>query len=448
MNNVGRTMAGTSATFTALDTYDVRFPTSRWRHGSDAMNPDPDYSAAYVVLRTDRGDGLQGHGFAFTIGRGNEVQLAAIRAIAPLVVGRSVDEALLDMGAFWQRLRSDSQLRWLGPDKGVLQMAVAAVTNAAWDIFAKTAGKPLWKLLADLSPEAIVDLVDFRYLSDALTRDEALAMLRRNAGTKAQREAHVRVHGYPAYTTSPGWLGYTDEQLREACSEAVRGGFEFVKIKIARDFERDLRRCSIAREALGSSRKLMLDANQYWSVDEAISTIPRFAQFDPWWIEEPTHPDDVVGHARIASAVAPIRIATGEHAANSIVFKQLLQQRAIGVAQIDACRSGGVNDVVATMLMAAKFGVPVCPHAGGVGLCELAQHLAIFDYIAVSTTMENRVLEYVDHLHEHFIDPVTIRNGRYVVPETPGFSSELEPSSIAQYLFPNGSAWSIPAQAS
>lgn len=430
-----------SVRFTALETYDVRFPTSRERDGSDAMNPDPDYSAAYVVLRTDDPAGHAGHGFAFTIGRGNDVQVAGITALAPHVVGRPVADVCDDMGAFFRLLTHDSQLRWLGPEKGVMQMAIAAVVNAAWDLAAKRAGVPLWKLLADLSPEAVVALVDFRYLSDALTPGDALEILRRNAATRMQREAEMRATGFPAYTTSAGWLGYSDDKIRSRVREALAGGFTHIKLKVGRDLDDDVRRCRIARTEMGPSPKLMVDANQIWDRDTAIAAIRRLAEFDLFWVEEPTNPDDVLAHAAIAAAVAPIAIATGEHAANRVTFKQLLQARAIGFAQIDAVRSGGVNDTIATLLLAAKFGIPVCPHAGGVGLCELVQHLAIFDYIAIGAHLENRVLEFVDHLHEHFVDPVRIERAHYRAPLAPGFSSAMHPESIAAFTFPDGAAW-------
>jgi L-fuconate dehydratase len=430
-----------SARFTSLETYDVRFPTSRDRDGSDAMNPDPDYSAAYVVLRTDDPAGHAGHGFAFTLGRGNDVQVAGIAALAPYVVGRTVAEICDDMGGFFRQVTHDSQLRWLGPEKGVMQMATAAVVNAAWDLAAKRAGVPLWKLLADLTPEAIVDMVDFRYLSDALTADEALTILRRNLPSRAEREREMRAQGFPAYTTSAGWLGYDDAKIRARVRSALADGFRHIKLKVGKDLEDDVRRCRIARAEMGSEPKLMVDANQTWDRDAAIAAIRRLAEFDLFWVEEPTSPDDVLAHAAIARAVEPIAIATGEHAANRVTFKQLLQAGAIGFCQIDAVRSGGVNDTLATLLLAAKFGIPVCPHAGGVGLCELVQHLAIFDYIAIGASLENRVLEFVDHLHEHFVDPVRIERARYVAPLTPGFSSAMYPESVAAYSFPNGSAW-------
>lgn len=429
------------AVFTRVETFDLRFPTSAQSHGSDAMNTDPDYSAAYVVVGTDAADGLEGHGFAFTIGRGNEVQTAAIRALAPLILGLSVADVCADMGAFSRRLRADSQLRWLGPDKGVMQMAVAAVLNAVWDLAAKRAGKPLWKLLVDMSPEEIVALVDFHYISDVLTPEQALAMLRRNAAGRVDRQRHIEECGFPAYTTSPGWLGYSDEQLAAACRKAAEDGWDYVKLKVGRDVDDDVRRCAIARTALGPSRRLMVDANQLWSVDEAIATIERLREFDLWWVEEPTHPDDVIAHARIAERIAPVKIAGGEHAPNAIVFKQFFESNAIAIAQVDACRSGGVNDIIATLLLAAKFDIPVCPHAGGVGLCELVQHLAIFDYVAVSCSLENRMIEFVDHLHEHFLEPAIVQNGRYIVPRAPGFSAAIRPESIEGYRFPDGAEW-------
>ncbi len=427
--------------FTAFETFDVRFPTSLAHDGSDAMNPDPDYSAAYVILRTDDPGGLAGHGFAFTIGAGNDVQVAGIKALAPFVVGRDVETVCADMGAFFRSMTHDSHLRWLGPEKGVMQMAIAAVANAAWDIAAKRAGLPLWKLLADMSPEAIVALVDFRYLSDALTQSEALALLERNAPTKAERERTVRAQGFPAYTTSAGWLGYSDEKIAMLVRAAVDDGFTHIKLKVGANAADDERRCRIAREAMGPDLQLMVDANQFWDRDRAIAAVHELRAFNLYWVEEPTSPDDILAHAAIARAIAPTAVATGEHVSNRVVFKQLLQANAIGFCQIDAVRSGGVNDTLATMLLAAKFGVPVCPHAGGVGLCELVQHLSIFDYIAVGASFEHRVLEYVDHLHEHFIDPVVVKRARYVVPTAPGFSSAMHAASIAEYRYPDGPVW-------
>jgi L-fuconate dehydratase len=431
----------TGTTIVGLETIDVRFPTSRALDGSDAMNPDPDYSAAYVVLRTDAEDGLEGHGFAFTVGRGNEVEVAAIEALRPLVVGRSVDELLADLGGFWRSLVGDTQLRWLGPEKGVVHMATAAVVNAVWDLYAKREGKPLWKLLADMAPQELVDVVDFRYIEDFITPAEALALLEERAGGRAEREELLRAEGIPAYTTSAGWLGYSDDKLRRLVGEALQEGFTHIKLKVGASLEDDVRRCRIAREAMGPEHRLMVDANQVWGVDEAIEYVQRLQPFDLLWIEEPTSPDDVLGHARIARAVAPIGVATGEHVQNRVMFKQLLQEDAMAYCQIDACRLGGVNEVVAVLLMAAKAGVPVCPHAGGVGLCELVQHLAAFDFVAVGASFDDVVVEFVDHLHEHFVDPCEVRNGRYVTPLAPGYSSEILPESLAAYAFPGGAVW-------
>ena len=428
-------------TITGVVSRDVRFPTSENLDGSDAMNPAPDYSAAYAVLKTDSPEGFEGHGLAFTIGRGNELCVAAIEALAPLVVGRTLGSFAEDMGAFWHHVTGDSQLRWVGPEKGVIHLAAAAVVNAVWDLYAKSEGKPLWKLLSDMSPEELVRCVPFRYITDAITPEEALGILRENEGTKVEREGEMLREGFPAYTTSAGWLGYSDEKIRRLCREAVEAGWGHVKIKVGADVEDDERRARIVREEIGPDRKLMLDANQVWDVEEAIANMGRLAEFDPWWIEEPTSPDDVLGHARIARAVAPTGVATGEHGMNRVLFKQLFQADAINFCQIDACRLGGVNEVLAVLLMAKKFGVPVCPHAGGVGLCEYVQHLSIFDYIAVGASLEDRVLEYVDHLHEHFLDPIRIKNGRYAPPEKPGYSIEMHPESLDAFEFPTGSAW-------
>lgn len=426
---------------TNLVVRDIRFPTSRQLDGSDAMNPDPDYSAAYVILETD--GPRQGHGLAFTIGRGNEIVVAAVRALAPLIVGRTLDSITANLGEFWRHITGDSQLRWIGPEKGAIHLATAAVVNAVWDLYAKTEGKPLWKLLVDLTPEELVRCIDFRYLTDALTPPQACELLQRLAPSKAARETEMRERGYPAYTTSAGWLGYSDDKLRRLCREAIAQGWNHLKIKVGRDLEDDIRRCTIIREEIGWERRLMTDANQVWDVPQAIEWMKHLAKFQPWWIEEPTSPDDVLGHAAIARAMAPlgIGVATGEHCQNRIVFKQLLQANAIRFCQIDAARLGGVNEALAVLLLAAKFGVPVCPHAGGVGLCEYVQHLSIFDFIAVSGSTENRVIEYVDHLHEHFIEPVTMRDGCYLPPNRPGYSIEMKPESLAQHEFPTGPAW-------
>jgi L-fuconate dehydratase len=424
-----------------LETVDLRFPTSRHLDGSDAMNPDPDYSAAYVILHTDHPDGLTGHGFTFTIGRGNDLCCAAIQHLAPLVLGLPLDEVFADLGGFWRRVTGDSQLRWLGPEKGIIHLATAAVVNAVWDLYAKSERKPVWKLLADMTPEQVVACLDFRYIRDVLPPAEALDLLRRQEPGKPAREAALRRDGYPAYTTSAGWLGYDDAKLRRLCREAVAAGWGHVKLKVGADIEDDVRRCRIAREEIGPDRRLMVDANQRWSVDEAIEHMRSLAEFDPWWIEEPTSPDDVLGHAAIARAVAPIGVATGEHVQNRVMFKQLMQADAISFCQLDACRLGGVNEAIAVLLLAAKFGVPVCPHAGGVGLCELVQHLSMFDYIGISGSLENRVVEYVDHLHEHFVHPVLVRDGRYLPPTAPGYGAEVKAESLAAFRYPDGPEW-------
>jgi L-fuconate dehydratase len=432
---------------TSLQVLDVRFPTSRSLDGSDAMNPDPDYSAAYVILRTDAGDGLEGHGLTFTIGRGTEVVVAAVHALEPLVVGRSVEATEADLGGFWRELVGDSQLRWIGPEKGAIHLATAAVVNAVWDLVAKRAGKPLWKLVVDLSPEELVDLVDWRYLTDVLTRDEALAMIAPLAATKAEREAELLRAGYPAYTTSVGWLGYDDDKIKRLCREALAEGWTRFKMKVGADLDDDRRRAAMIRAEIGPDRMLAVDANQRWDVGVAIVWMRELALFDPYWIEEPTSPDDILGHAAIARALAPIRVATGEHVHNRVMFKQLLQAEAISICQIDACRLGGVNEVIAVLLLAAKFGVPVCPHAGGVGLCELVQHLSAIDCIAISGRLDGRMIEYVDHLHEHFLDPVVIDRGAYRLPTRPGYSAEMRPESLERYRFPDGAEWDGGAEA-
>ncbi|MCL2553253.1 MAG: L-fuconate dehydratase [Actinomycetia bacterium] len=429
-----------SPTITEVDVYDIRFPTSEQLDGSDAMNPDPDYSAAYVVLRTDAPGGLAGYGLCFTIGRGNDVVAAAIRTLRPYVVGRAVDSVTGDLGAFYRLLTHDSQLRWLGPEKGVMHMAAGAVVNAAWDLAARQAGRPVWELLAGMTPEQIADLVDFRYLSDALTRDEALEILRRAEPGRAERAALLRREGYPAYTTEPGWLGYSDEKLTRLAKEAVDAGFRQIKLKVGADLDDDLRRMRLAREAVGPDIRIAVDANQRWDVQEAVDWMNALAPYDVYWIEEPTSPDDVLAHAAVRAA-QPVRVATGEHVANRVVFKQLLQAGAVDFVQIDAARVGGVNENIAILLLAAKFGVPVCPHAGGVGLCEMVQHLSMFDFVAVSGTREDRIIEYVPHLHEHFTDPVVMENGAYRAPDAPGFSVRMVPESLADYRYPDGPVW-------
>jgi L-fuconate dehydratase len=437
---IGFLAANLPVRIVSLEARDVRFPTSRFLDGSDAMHPDPDYSAAYVVLRTDH-EGLEGHGLTFTIGRGTEICVVAARAFEPFVVGRTLEGIQADMRAFWRSLVADRRLRWLGPEKGVVHLAAAAVVNAVWDLWAKQAGKPLWKLLSDMSAEQLVACVDFSYIADVLDEEQALELLRRQEPGRAARETDFLENGYPAYTTSAGWLGYDDAKIETLVRAALDGGFGHVKMKIGRDLADDIRRAALIRAAIGPDRKLMMDANQSWGVDESIAAIRRLREFDPWWVEEPTSPDDILGHARIRREIAPIRVATGEHVQNRIVFKQLFQADAIDVCQIDACRLGGVNEAIAVLLLAAKFGVPVCPHAGGVGLCEYVQHLAAFDYIAVSGSQDERVIEWVDHLHEHFRDPAIVRNGRYRAPLASGYSVEMLPESLDEYEYPGGRAW-------
>lgn len=419
----------------ALETTDIRFPTSLSLDGSDAMNADPDYSAAYAVIRTDAADGVEGHAFVFTIGRGNDVQVAAIDALAGHLVGREIEPLLDDMGTTFRDIIGDSQLRWLGPEKGVMHMAIGAVVNALWDIKAKRAGLPLWQLLARMTPEELVSLVDFRYLTNALTPEDALAILRAAVPGRAEREAELLATGYAGYTTSPGWLGYSDEKLERLAREALADGFTQIKLKVGADLDDDIRRFRKAREVLGPDFPIAIDANQRWEVSEAIEWVNALAEFNPAWVEEPTSPDDILGHAEIARGIAPIRVATGEHAQNRMIFKQLLQANAIEVMQIDAVRVAGVNENIANLLLAAKFGVPVCPHAGGVGLCEAVQHLSMFDFVAVTGTREGRLIEFVDHLHEHFVVPTDIQGGSYMPPTAPGASMEMKAESIAKYTW-------------
>jgi L-fuconate dehydratase len=423
-----------------LKVLDLRFPTSRAAIGTDAMHPDPDYSAAYVILETDAG--LEGHGLTFTIGRGNEICAAAIDAFRHHVVGTRLEDLTADLGAFWRRLAGDSQLRWLGPEKGVIHISMAAIVNALWDLYARSQRKPLWKLLVDMTPGEIVRCIDFRYITDALTPDEAVDLLERQRAGAAERERALLQEGYPAYTTSAGWIGYSDDRVRAACHDAMAAGWTHFKVKVGASPEDDYNRVRLVRDAIGPDRALMIDANQRWDVAEAIDRVKALSAFNLLWIEEPTSPDDVLGHAAIAHAVAPVGVATGEHCANRVLFKQLLQAGAISFCQIDSCRLGGVNENLAVLLMAAKFGIPVCPHAGGVGLCELVQHLSMFDYVAVTGTLERRVTEFVDHLHEHFVNPVVIRNARYMPPLQPGYSAEIRAESRARYRYPEGAAWS------
>lgn len=420
---------------------DIRFPTSKSLDGSDAMNPDPDYSAAYVILKTNHPENLEGHGLTFTIGRGNELCVQAIKSLSYLIKGKSLKSFTSNMGDFWKMITGDSQLRWLGPEKGVIHLATGAIVNAVWDLYAKAEGKPLWKLLADMTPEQLVSCIDFTYITDAITPSEALQMLKEKEGSKQERIANLLASGYPAYTTSAGWLGYSDDKMRRLCREAKEQGFKHMKIKVGSDLDDDMRRAAIIREEIGDDLKLMMDANQKWDVDEAITNMESLKKFNPWWIEEPTSPDDILGHAKIAKAVKPIEVATGEHCQNRVIFKQLMQSGALGICQIDSCRVGGVNEILAILLMAAKFKIPVCPHAGGVGLCEYVQHLSMIDYIAISGSQEDRIIEYVDHLHEHFYDPVVIKNGTYMPPTLSGYSITMKEDSLATYTFPDGEYW-------
>ena len=430
-------------TITSVTVRDIRTPTSRTLAGSDAMHTDPDYSGAYVILHTDNSDGLEGHGLTFTIGRGNEICVAAALALAPLVRGLTIEDIARDMRGFWRRLTGESQLRWIGPEKGAIHLATAAIVNAAWDLLAKVKRKPIWKLIADMTPEQIVACVDFRYITDAITEAEALAILRRNAPTRAKREAEMTARGFPAYITSAGWMGYSDDRVRALCREALAQGWNRFKIKVGRNTEENVHRCAVMREVIGPGSVLMLDANQTWDVGEAIEYMQPLKQFNPLWIEEPTSPDDILGHAAIRRAVKPIGVATGEHCQNRVIFKQLMQAEAIDFCQVDACRLGGLNEVLAVLLMAAKFGIPVCPHAGGLGLCEYVQHISLIDYLCISASLEHRAIEFADHLHEHFVNPVVMRDGRYVPPTAPGYSVEMLPSALDRFEYPRGAEWKV-----
>jgi L-fuconate dehydratase len=424
---------------TKVTVIDLRFPTSRESIGSDAVNKDPDYSAAYCTLETN--SGLEGYGLTFTLGRGTELCVLAIEYLSRFVKGRTLDSLTENMAAFCRQLTDESQFRWLGPEKGVIHLAAGALINAVWDLYARAEKKPLWKLLAELEPEQILSAVEFRYIDDALSRAEAGEILKEAQRGKAERLSLLQREGYPAYTTSVGWYGFSDERIRELCRQALADGWTSFKLKVGGDAKDDLRRGRLVREEIGWTNKLMVDANQRWGVEEAIRHTRELAELDLWWMEEPTSPDDILGHARIRAEVSPVRIATGEHCHNRVMFKQLFQAKAIDVCQIDSCRVAGVNENLAILLMAAKYKVPVCPHAGGVGLCEYVQHLAIFDYLCVSGSMENRVIEYVDHLHEHFLDPVRIRRGRYLLPEMAGYSIAVRQDSLDRYSFPDGEVW-------
>ncbi len=429
-----------SLIITSIETKDIRFPTSKTLDGSDAMNPDPDYSAAYVILKTND-PSLEGHGLTFTLGRGNELCVAAIESLSYLLKGKSLVKLTSDMAGFWRMITGDSQLRWLGPEKGVIHMATGALVNAVWDLYAKSEKKPLWKLLADMTPEQLTGCIDFTYITDAITPEEAIQMLKKLEHSKQERIDFLLKNGYPAYTTSAGWLGYSEDKIRRLSRQAKEEGWTHMKMKVGANVKEDIKRAGIIREEIGDNIKLMMDANQKWDVNEAIENMKLLARFNPWWIEEPTSPDDVLGHGAIRKAVSPIKVATGEHCQNRVIFKQFLQSGAIDICQIDSCRVGGVNEILAIMLMAARFNIPVCPHAGGVGLCEYVQHLSMIDYIAISGSLTNRITEYVDHLHEHFLFPVVIKNGNYMPPMDPGYSITMKKSSIADYTFPSGKIW-------
>ena len=416
-----------------LETFDLRFPTSDSLDGSDAMNPDPDYSAAYVVLKTD--SEYEGHGLTFTIGRGNDICVAAISAMKHLLVGIELDWVREDMGRFWRHITGDSQLRWIGPDKGAIHLATGAVVNAVWDLWAKEAKKPVWQLVAEMTSEEIVKLIDFRYLTDAITPDEAMDILIRNEDKKTERIEKLKAEGYPCYTTSAGWLGYSDEKLRRLCKEAKDAGFTHTKFKVGRSLDDDIRRLSIAREVLGDDINIMIDANQVWEVGQAIDWVQKLAFAKPFFIEEPTSPDDVMGHKTIREEIAPIKVATGEMCQNRIIFKQFIKEGAIDIVQIDSCRMGGLNEVLAVMLMAAKYKLPVWPHAGGVGLCEYVQHMSMIDYIVISAEKDSRRIEFIDHLHEHFIDPCIVKNGNYIAPSNPGFSIQMKQQTLTDFSF-------------
>lgn len=421
-----------------LSVRDVRFPTARAGDGSDALNQG-DYSATYVTLLTE--DGLEGHGLTFTNGRGNELCVAAVEALSRHVVGRDLEPLSDGMRGLVLDLTRDPQLRWLGPEKGILHMATGAVVNAAWDLHARRARRPLWRLLAELPPEELVGALDFSYVTDALTPAGAVSLLRERAEGKEERVAALLADGFPAYTTSTGWIGYSDEKVRRLCREALADGWTAFKVKVGVDLGENLRRVALVREEIGPGRRLMLDANQCWDVPEAIRQVRELARFDPYWIEEPTSPDDVLGHAEIARAVAPVGVATGETCPNRVVFKQLIAAKALSFVQVDACRMAGISEALVVLLLAARAGVPVCPHGGGVGLCEYVQHLSFFDAAALGGTGDGRVCEYVDHLHEHFVDPCVVRRARYLAPEAPGTSIAILPESLERFEFPGGAAW-------
>ena len=428
------------AYITSIESIDIRFPTSEQLDGSDAMNPDPDYSAAYCVLHTS--EGPEGHGMTFTIGRGNDLCVAAISQLGQQLIGLELTDLRSQMGPLWKKITGDSQFRWLGPEKGVVHLAAAALMNALWDLLAKQEELPLWRLLSTMSGEELYNLVDWNYLSDVVSKEEIITHLNATARTADTRITVLEKSGYPAYTTSAGWLGYSDEKMRELLQEAVDAGWTTFKMKVGSDLDDDKRRAHLIREFIGQDGQLMMDANQVWGVNEAIRWMRELSEFSPGWIEEPTSPDDILGHAKIARALAPIPVATGEHCHNAVMFKQFMEAGGLSICQLDSCRLASINEIIGVLILAWKFEIPVCPHAGGVGLCEYVQHISMFDYTRVSCSTDGRVIEYVDHLHEHFKDPVRLVNGRYAAPEVPGYSIEMHPETLSQYVYPDGPVWS------
>lgn len=425
---------------TGASVVDLRYPTSKQLDGSDAMNPDPDYSAAYLRLHTSDAD-LTGNGFAFSIGRGNDLQVAAIESLAERLVGREVDGLCEDPAALNRELLWDSQLRWFGPDKGVMHMAMGVVMTAVWDLRCRREQRPLWASLLALTPAEVVDMVDWTYISDFLDPGRAREVLEQRLSDRPQRLARMEAEGIAAYTTTPGWLGYTDEKLVRLCTEAVADGFATIKLKVGADIVEDRRRLALAREAVGPDINIAVDANQCWSVSEAIAAINQLREFDLRWVEEPTHPDDMVGHADIARAVAPVPIATGEMLANPVMARQLLQLGGVQVLQIDATRMAGVHDLLAAMLMACHAGVDVIPHAGGVGLCEAVQHFAYFYTVALANDPSRVEIEYVDHLHDQLEVPVRLSDGRYFPPSEPGAGTAFTSAAITDFAYPAGTEW-------
>ncbi|KAL3269047.1 hypothetical protein HHI36_008130 [Cryptolaemus montrouzieri] len=425
----------------SVDVQDIRFPTSISAHGSDAMHKDPDYSCVYVTLKLR--NGMEGHGMTFTLGRGNEIVVAAVESLKDIVLGQVITDIYKDFGNFWRILTSDSQLRWVGPEKGVIHLATSAIVNALWDLWAKILKKPLWRLLVDLEPEQLVSCIDFRYLSNLITKNEAIELLKKGRNGLETRLELIEEKGYPAYTTQAGWIGFTDHQMSEAANKYLELGFTAFKVKVGKNLYEDVKRLEKIRSIIGWDKTLMVDANQIWEVQEAIDWMTQLAVYKPLWIEEPTSPDDVLGHAAIVKALKPlgIGVATGEMCCNRVLFKQFLQANAMDYCQIDSARIGGVNEILAVYLMACKMKVKVCPHAGGIGLCEMVQHLQMWDYVALSGSKQGRMIEFVDEHHEHFDYPLVIRNACYMPPKAPGYSTTLKQETILKYSYPNGSEW-------